>query len=314
MEKPKITIQELLHKAPEEMKLELLAGAESLNQREIVSSRIQKLGLALAGFAHYVHAGRVQIVGQSEVWYLTQLEQDKRRTAILNLDLSTICCVLVTKGLEVPEDLLEIATEHHLPVLRTELVSSTAINRLTAFLEFILAPQRSVHGVLLDLYGIGVLITGESGIGKSECALDLVSRGHRLISDDVVIIKRIGEKLEGTAPDLTRDILEIRGLGIINIKEMFGVSSVAERKEVGLNVEMVAWNRAGEIERLGLDQQEEDYLGLKVNKFVIPVSPGRDLAVLLETATRVHLLKKGGYDAAKILAQKHLDLLSKQNK
>lgn len=308
-ETPKISVADFIEKAPAELQLEVIAGAKSLQIREITSSRIQKLGLALAGFAHYIHAGRVQMVGQSEIWYLTQLEPKKRIEAISNLILDKICCVLITKNLIPPEELLEIANEKGLPIIRTSQVSSVAIGTVSNFLQEILAPQITIHGVLLGIHSLGVLLLGDSGIGKSECALDLIMRGHRLISDDAVQIKRIGEKLEGTAPELTKELLEIRGLGIINVRDLFGVSAISRHKNIDLCVELKKWDDFQEIDRLGLETVEADIFGVKITKFVLPVSPGRNTSTLVETAIRLHLLRLNGYDATQDLIEKHNKIL-----
>jgi HPr kinase/phosphorylase len=314
-EKPEISVEEFIEKSPPEMQITLLAGAKGLQTKKIVSARIQKLGLALAGFAHYIHSGRVQIVGQSEIWYLLQLEKEKRLQAINNLQLSNICCVLITKNLEPPVELIETANEIGLPIVRTSAVSSSAIHLVSTFLAEILAPQITTHGVLMGVFGLGVLLLGDSGIGKSECALDLITRGHHLIADDAVLIKRIGEKLIGISPELTHEHLEIRGLGIINIRDLFGVSAVGNQKNIDLCVELKRWKEVEEIDRLGLETQEEDIFGVKVTKYVLPVSSGRNTSTLVETAIRLHLLKINGYDATEKLIQKHTNILrSKTNK
>jgi HPr kinase/phosphorylase len=310
-EKPAITISDFILQAPEEMQIELLAGASGAQGRRIVSARIQKLGLALAGFAHYIHPGRVQIVGQSEISYLNQLESEKRIRAIRNLELEKICCILITKKLEPPAELIEVANEVSLPILRTGQVSSAAIGAISTFLQDVLAPQKTIHGVLIGMYGIGVLILGDSGIGKSECALDLITRGHNLISDDTVIVKRVGNKINGTSPELTRDHLEIRGLGIINVRDVFGVPAIGKQnKQIDLCVELKKWNEMDEIERLGLETKEEEIFGAKIPKFVLPVSSGRNTSTLVETAIRVHLLRLNGYDAAQRLIEEHTKLLA----
>lgn len=311
-ENPKISVSGFVEKSPVELEIEVLAGKKGLSRKQIVSGRIQKLGLALAGFTHYIHAGRIQIVGQSEIAYLSQLESGQRIEAIRNLNLDKICCVLITKQLEPPRELLEIADEKELPVLRTPQVSSSAISLISNFLLETLAPQVTIHGVLMGLYGLGVLIFGESGIGKSECALDLITRGHRLISDDAVVIKKIGDSLEGSSPDLTSEHLEVRGLGIINIKQLFGVSSVTKSKKIRLSIEFKKWNEVEDVERLGLDTQEDEILGVKITKFVLPVSAGRNLATLVETAVRVYLLRTAGYDAAQKLIERHTALIDSQ--
>lgn len=308
---PKINLEEFISNAPAEMQITLLAGAKGLQTREITSVRIQKLGLSLAGFADYIQAGRVQIVGQSEILYLNQLEAEKRIEAIRNLDLANICCILITKNLEPPLELIQIADEFGLPIIRTSQISSTAINTITYFLTETLAPETTIHGVLIGMYGLGVLIIGESGIGKSECALDLISRGHSLISDDIVCIKRIDDKLIGTSPELTHEHLEIRGLGIINVRDVFGVSAIGKHKKtIDLCVELKMWREVEEVERLGLETKQENVFGVNIPKFILPVSSGRNLSTLVETAIRVHLLRLSGYDAAQKLIEKHTKMLS----
>ena len=310
-ETPKISIFDFVEKSPPELQIEILAGKKGLKTREINSTRIQKLGLALAGFVHYIHTGRIQIVGQSEIWYLSQLNSEKKIEAINNLNLDKISCVLITKGFEPPIELLEIADENGLPLLRTNLISSGAINKVSEFLQEILAPQITLHGVLMGMFGIGVLIIGNSGIGKSECALDLITRGHYLIADDSVAIKKVGDKLEGKSPELIQDYLEIHGLGIINIRELFGVSAIGKGSRIEICIELKKWNEFEEIDRLGITINEEEIFGLKIPKFILPVTSGRNLSTLVETAVRIHLLKETGFDAAQNLIEKHKALVAK---
>jgi HPr kinase/phosphorylase len=309
IENPKISVADFVESAPAALAVEVLAGEKGLREKQIVSTRIQKLGLALVGFSHYIHAGRVQIVGQSEILYLRQLESSERVKALENLDLDKISCILITKNLEPPPELKRIAEEKHLPVLRTACVSSATITLVTNYLSEALAPQITRHGVLMGMYGIGVLVSGKSGIGKSECALDLIARGHRLISDDQIILKKIGDRLIGSSPELTREYLEIRGLGIINVRDLFGVSAIGKPKPIELVIEVVKWANNVEVERLGLDRHEEEILDLKITKFVLPVSAGRNLSTLIETAVRIHLLRDSGFDAAKNLVEKHSAML-----
>ena len=216
--------------------------------------------LALAGFTHYVHAGRLQIVGHSELLFSAALAE-MRREAIGHLELDKISCILVTKGLVPPAELLEVAERAALPLIQTPLVSSAAISAITEYLSEALAPREVRHGVLLDVYGLGVLIEGPSGIGKSECALDLIVRGHRLISDDMVEVRRTEPgQLVGSAPELLREHMEIRGLGILNVRELFGVSAISGAKQIGLTIRLERWEEAKEVERLGLDAGTLDIL------------------------------------------------------
>jgi HPr kinase/phosphorylase len=307
---PKITVAEFVERSPAELEIQVLAGEKGLSEKKILSERIQKLGLALAGFAHYIHPGRIQIVGQSEISYLTQLGPAERLQALGHLDLEKICCILITRNLTAPGELMQVAHESDLPVLQTSLVSSKTIGLVSNFLLEELAPQTTFHGVLLSMYGMGVLILGESGIGKSECALDLISQGHRLISDDAVLVKKVGNHVEGESPELTFEHLEIHGLGIINIRDLFGVSSIGQRKKIELCIELKKWGEFEEIERVGLEMGQHDVFGVKIAKFVLPVSPGRNLATLVATAVRVYLLRRGGYDAAQKLVDKHTAMVS----
>lgn len=306
---PKLSVGEFAQNIAGQFELKIIAGADGASERKIISPRIQKLGLALAGFARYIHSGRVQIVGQSEISYLWQMDREKRLEAIRNLSPDQICCILITTSLEPPPELVAVCDEVNLPLLTTPSVSSVAIEKVSRFLQNQLAPQIYRHGVLLEIYGHGIFITGESGIGKSECALDLISRGHRLVSDDVAIIKKIEDRLEGSSPELTREHLEIRGLGIINVRYLFGVSAISDTITIDLCIELKKWDELTEIERLGVEHRVEDIFGVEIVKFVLPVSPGRNLSTLVETAVRIHLLKKSGYDAAADLTEKHSRIL-----
>jgi HPr kinase/phosphorylase len=310
VERPTLSVAEFVAGAPARLQLTLVAGVGGARTRLLRVPRIQKLGLALAGFTHYVHEGRVQVVGLSELQYLGQLTPEKRREAIARLELEKISCVLVTKGLVPPVELVEAAEAASLPLVQTPLVSSSAIVEVTEYLEEALAPRETRHGVLLDLYGLGVLIEGASGVGKSECALDLIARGHQLIADDLVVVRRTrpGQLIGGT-PDLLREHMEIRGLGIINVRELFGVSAVSGPKQVGLGIRLERWDEAKEVDRLGLDARTFDILGVAVPFFVLPVSPGRNLATLVETAVRVHLLRQRGYNAAELFVERHAHAL-----
>ncbi len=311
---PVITISDFLKHAPAELALRVLAGERNLPEREISTARIQKLGLALAGFTNHVRPGRVQIIGQSEVWFLDHLETDERRAAISRLALERISCILVTKEIAPPAELIEMAEEAGLPLLQTPLVSWAAISLVTEYLQSALAPRELRHGVLLAAYGLGVLIEGESGIGKSECALDLIMRGHRLIADDVVEVRRTAsDQLLGGAPEMLREHMEIRGLGIINVRELFGVAAISVRKPIGLVIRLERWMQTKEVDRLGIDERSIEILGVKVPHVILPVSPGRNLSTLVETALRVHLLRIRGSNAAQQFAARHAEMLKRND-
>src|SRR2546421_1571327 len=301
-----VTVGALLASRPEAfgLPLDLLAGADGLD-RIITSPHIQKTGLALAGFHEYLKPGRVLIFGESEIRYLESLETEARVTALrlaLTLDFP---CVLVTGGFTPPRELVVEAERASLPLLKTTVATPAAIAKLSSLLEDSLAERTIVHAVLMDILGLGVLLVGESGIGKSECALDLIVRGHRLVADDTVEIRRRQETiLIGACPELTRHHMELRGLGVINVKELFGIASTRSSKRVELVVQLERWVPTREYERLGLDDEYYDILGLRVPLIRMPVAPGRNIAILVEVAARNQLLRSRGHHAARALVDR----------
>lgn len=289
-----ITVQEFSQASDLGLDLEVLnMGAV---ENEIASPRIQKLGLALAGFTGYLHRDRVQILGGTEINYLQALDSKARSEAVQGLRDMGVCCIVVTRGLEVPLELHQLAVSASIPLLRTTELSSTSISRISHYLEKRLSPRMTVHGVLLDLYGLGVLLLGPSGIGKSECGLELVLKGHRMVADDYVEITRQGEnRLSGTGGPVLKHHMELRGLGIINIKELFGVSATGVEQTIDLVVRLERWNPNAEYDRLGLDQSSIDFLDVSLPLVDMPVAPGRNIAILVEVAARVHLLRQRGF-------------------
>jgi HPr kinase/phosphorylase len=284
------------------LELDLLAGAAGLDRR-ILLPYIQKTGLALAGFDDYLHSGRVLVFGQSEISFLDRLETDRRTDALRLLFARDLPCVLLTTALEGPPELRSEADRASVPLLRTALATPIAIARLTTILEDRLAPRETRHGVLLDILGLGVFLMGESGIGKSECALDLVVRGHRLVADDAVELWCRGQAiLIGTCPEMTRHHVEVRGLGIVNVTDLFGVAATRSSKRVELVVQLERWEQGQPYDRLGLDTEMVDLLGIQVPRVRIPVAPGRNLAMLVEVAVRNQLLRLRGRHAARLLA------------
>lgn len=303
---PPVTVGALLRARAESLSLglELLAGAQGLD-RGITSPYVLKTGLALAGFDSYLQEGRVLVFGASEVGYLNGQDAAARAVCLAGVLSRHIPCVLVTDGLALPPEVAAEADRSGVPLLRTPVATPIAIARLTTFLEDTLAERTLIHAVLMDVLGLGVLIVGESGIGKSECALDLVLRGHRLVADDTVEIRRrAGSVLIGACPELTRHHMEIRGLGIINIKDLFGVASTRSSKRVEFVVQLERWESGREYERLGLDDQFYDVLGLRVPMNRMPVAPGRSIASVVEVAARNQLLRARGHHAARSLADR----------
>jgi HPr kinase/phosphorylase len=303
---PSVTVSSLLRVRSHALSLglEVLAGAGGM-ERLITSPYVLKTGLALAGFDAYLQAGRVLVFGASEIGYLASQTPVVRAETLAHTLRHDIPCLLVTDGLPPPAEFLVEAERAGVPLLRTSLATPIAIARLTGFLEDVLAERTMLHAVLIDVLGLGVLIVGESGIGKSECALDLVLRGHRLVADDTVEIRRRAESvLIGACPDLTRCHMEIRGLGIINVRDLFGVASIRSSKRVELVVQLERWEAGREYERLGLDDQYFEILGLRVPMNRMPVAPGRSMANLVEVAARNQLLRARGHHAARQLADR----------
>jgi HPr kinase/phosphorylase len=287
-----------------EIDLTLLAGEPGLS-RLINSPHIQKTGLALAGFDQFLRPGRMLIFGESEVRYLEGLPPDERRARAARALGREIPCVVLTGGFDAPPELAEEAARLDVPLLQTALATPTAIAQLTARLESHLAVRGMVHGVLMDVLGLGVLVIGDSGIGKSECALDLIVRGHRLVADDTVELRRRGESVVlGSCPDLTRYHMEIRGLGVINIRDLFGVAATRSSKRVELVVQLERWDPVREYDRLGLDEERHEVLGVSIPMIRMPVAPGRNLAILVEVAARNQLLRARGHHAARQLADR----------
>jgi HPr kinase/phosphorylase len=303
-----IRVGTLLNDSQFDLRLELLAGETGLDRR-VVSSRIQKPGLALSGFTEHIHKDRLQVFGNTELSYLETLKPEEQRDRIRALFGLPISCLIVTKNLPVSEMLRREANDARVPLLRSSHLSSTFIDNVERFLQESLTSTTSVHGVLIDVVGVGVLILGKSGIGKSELALDLVTRGHRLVADDIVDMRRRqGGSVYGSGSEIIKHHMEIRGIGIINIKDLFGVSAVRDRKKVEMVCELVEWDDKVEYDRLGLEEQKFSILDIEVPLLVIPVRPGRNLTTIVEVAARNHLLKLQGHHSAKDFQEK----LSKQ--
>lgn len=294
-----VSVEELLSNEAKHLKLKLLYGKKIIKNKLINSFRIQKPGLGLAGYVEHIHDGRVQILGNTEISYLFELSHEDRLYYLSKLCEKHIACFIITKNLHVPSELLESVKKYDIPLLRTEIVSSQFIEKINFFLELKLCPEKVEHGVFMDVHGIGVLIIGRSGIGKSECALELIKRGHRLVADDIVHIKRIHGELIGNSDELLKYNLEIRGLGILDIRYMYGVSAIRTEKKIEIVVNFKDWNENEEYDRLGLDENYYEILDIQLPKITLPVSPGRNIAVIIEGAAKNHMLKIMGYDSAK---------------
>ena len=296
----KITQQVKVTEFAQRMNLEILnQGAGEFITFSTVN--VNRPGLLVSGFEKYFPAERVQVIGESETAFLSELPPGKRKAALEELFKHKIPCLIISTGLEPSPELLAAAKKYGCPVFRSDEYTTAMTNEIVLYLNDLLAPTESRHGVLVDIYGVGVMLTGDSGIGKSETALELVQRGHRLVADDAVIIKRINDKLTGTSPPIIRYFMEVRGIGIVDVRSMYGAGAVMLSQSVDLVVEMELWDDGKAYDRLGLTDETTEILGVKVPRIVLPVKPGRNLAVLLEVAARNHRLKSLGYNSAEEL-------------
>lgn len=267
---------------------------------------VNRPGLFLTGFHSHFDSKRVQIIGTAEYSYLMSIDEPRRREALNALFRQPFPFMVLSNNVEEIPHLAECANANRAVVFRSRRCTATRlVAEMAAYLNLHLAPMQSVHAVLLDIYGLGVLLTGDSGIGKSETALELVKRGHRLVADDAVIIKRISEnRLVGEAPEVIKNLMEIRGVGIINVEHMYGISAVIDSKSIDLVVQMELWDRSKEYDRLGMEQDRREILGVSVPLLTIPVHPGRNLAIIMETAARNTRLKQSGYNAMDEIRQR----------
>ncbi|MWC30844.1 HPr(Ser) kinase/phosphatase [Paenibacillus sp. MMS18-CY102] len=290
----KVKVSELV----QQFQLEILSGEDGL-RRTIMTDDLYRPGLEMAGYFHYHPRERVQILGKTELTFLETLSAASRTERMEKLCNEESPCIIITRGMEPPVELLEQSRIANIPVLRSQTATTILQSRVTNFLEKKLAPTATIHGVLVDVYGIGMLITGGSGIGKSETALELVKRGHRLVADDAVEIRQTSDsQLHGSAPELIRHLLEIRGLGIINVMTLFGAGAVRNNKRIGLVIRLENWQPDKQYDRLGLDEETTRIIDTDVTLVTVPVRPGRNLAVIIEVAAMNYRLKRMGYNAA----------------
>ncbi len=290
-----VTLQECIEK----MNLENLTPGINTEEIKITQSDINRPALQLTGYFDYFDHHRVQIIGQVEYTYMMNKADRDSTEQLRKIMAYHVPCIIFCRDLDVPEEIVKLGEEYQVPILKTEQATSFFSSELNRWLKVELAPRISIHGVLVDIFGEGVLITGESGIGKSEVALELIHRGHRLVSDDVVEIKKVSDvTLVGTAPDITRHFIELRGIGIIDAKSLFGIESVKDTQEIDLVIKLEEWNREQEYDRMGLEENYIEYLGNKVVCHSIPIRPGRNVAIICESAAINFRQKKMGYNAA----------------
>ena len=278
---------------------ELELDIVSKGRGEIVLSSISvsRPGLQLSGYFVHFDRARVQVIGNAENEYLNGMTPEKRYKALENLIKREIPCLIIARNMEVMPEVRQLCEKYDCPLLHSKKITTVLINDITAYKSEVLAPTHVSHGVLVDVFGIGIMIVGKSGVGKSEIALDLVNRGHRLVADDSIIIKNINDQLIGKSPKNIRYFMEIRGIGIINVKSMFGSGAVLPEKSVELIAELVPWDQMRDYDRLGDEKTCIDILGVQTQKLLIPVSPGRNIPIIIETAARKFRLEQLGYSA-----------------
>ena len=292
-----INVEQLYEGMKDRLKLSLLTPSVPM-VRKIRSAEIHRPGLAFSGFYDYFAYDCVQVLGKTEIRFLKKLKGAARQRNLKKFFSYRIPCIVIAKNQRVPQDFLALAAQAHVPIFRALYRTSTCVSQITLFIESTGAPFTEIHGTLLDIYGVGTLIMGKSGVGKSETALELIERGQRLVADDVVQVRREGAVLMGQANDVITHHMEIRGLGIIDVKSIFGVGAVLNKKRITLAVTLERWNHKQEYERLGLKDQTYDIWGVQLPHLTIPVQPGRNIPILLEVAALTQRAKVMGYHAA----------------
>jgi HPr kinase/phosphorylase len=310
----KLSVENFFQEAKIRLKLTPLTSESDMTQRYIVGVDINRMGMALTGWFKWFPFERVQILGKTERDYLYTLSSLQREKILKKIMSYSIPCIIFTHKMKPHPGLLRQAKEKKIPVFLTTIPTTKFVSEISTFLEEKFAPESTTHGTLLDVYGVGVLILGDSGIGKSECALDLVERGHRLVADDMVYIKRLSSQLlMGSCSEILKHHMEIRGLGIINIESLFGSGAVRDKKRVELVVQLEEWNNRREYDRLGLTQKYYNILDVSLPFLVIPVRPGRNLAVIIEVAAMNHRLIKLGYFTAQEFSDRVNKLLQNES-
>jgi HPr kinase/phosphorylase len=299
MKKKVHSVEELLQRVEDTLSLKLINGV-SAGQVPITVKDIHRPGLALAGFVQNYLNERIQIFGETEILYLNTRTPEERREATRHLFVMPLVCIIITRSLEPPQELIDGTREHGVPLLQTSMLTTPFIHELTKYLDDVFAPTKTIHSTLVDVYGVGLLFTGRSGIGKSEIALDLIERGHRLVADDTVLVKRTADDvIIGRGHGHLKHFMEIRGLGIINVQDLFGIRSIRIQKRVEVEVNLRDWDQNKDWEREGLDEQHSNILGVEIPQVVVPIFPGKNITVISEVIAMNHMLKVYGIDAAK---------------
>ncbi|HET7039526.1 MAG TPA: HPr(Ser) kinase/phosphatase [Gemmatimonadales bacterium] len=309
---PALTVRALVSEKGRSLQLDALTGELGLD-RPITVPEISSPGLVLAGFRTRFAAKRLHVLGETEITYLRSLPAAGRKRAVEGFVAYEMPAIFVTKGQAVPRELLQSARARSVPLFRSGLKTAEFYARITPFLQEAFAPRTTVHGSLADVYGVGLLFVGRSGIGKSECVLDLVERGHRLVADDVVHVSRRGaDVLIGQGSELSHHFMEIRGVGLVDVKALFGIRAVRQQKRIEVVVELTAWDSTKEVDRTGLDRGSAEILGVELPKVTVPLNPGKNITVISEVVAMSHLLRYGGYDPAHTFNERLLKRLAEQ--
>nr|WP_296155393.1 HPr(Ser) kinase/phosphatase [uncultured Peptoniphilus sp.] len=310
MSNKRFTVKELI----EDNEFEVIYEAKDVGETYLYTTEFNRPGLQLCGFYTQFVSNRIQIIGGAEWHYLKALDPEVRRARLKALFDHKIPLLIVTRDQEIFPEMIAFARQNNCTILRTKDGTSRAVNKLITYMERALAPTLRRHGILLDIFGVGVLMLGESGIGKSETALDLIVNGHKLIADDSVLIKKLDERLIGTSPKITRHFMEIRGIGIIDVERLFGIGSIMEEKEIELVIELNQWDDFADYNRLGIDDEHVSILDISLPKIEIPMRTGRNTAVIVEIATRNYKQKELGYNAALALNQRVLNSIENRKR
>lgn len=303
-----------LSKVVEEFSLEKLYSASDIDEIMIDTPELNRPALQIAGFFDYFDPKRIQILGKVEITYLEQFGREKRYELMDKLFATRVPAIIVTRNMQVFPDMLELAEKYNTTILRTEESTSSIMSALISYLNVQLAPRRTRHGVLVEVYGEGVLIMGESGVGKSETAIELLKRGHRLVADDAVEIKRVSSRtLVGSSPDIIRHFVELRGIGIIDVKEIFGMGAVKDTESIDMIIHLEPWVEGKQYDRLGMLDEYTNIMGINIPSLTIPVKPGRNLAIIIEVASMNNRQKRMGYNAAVELNNRLMREMQKQS-
>ncbi len=288
-----------LNKVIEEFSCEKLYEAKKIDDVLISTADVNRPALQIVGYFDYFDPNRIQVMGKVELTYLEQFPKDKRKALLEPLFSKGIPCLVITRGMQVSPEMTELAEEYDVTLLRTEETTSAFISALISYLNVQIAPRKTRHGVLVEVYGEGILILGESGVGKSENAIELLKRGHRLVADDAVEIKRVSSKtLVGSAPSIIKHFVELRGIGIIDVKEIFGMGAVKDTESINMIIHLEHWVEGKQYDRLGMIDEYTNIMGINVPSLTVPVRPGRNLAIIIEVAAMNNRQKRMGYNAA----------------